>query len=99
MEGRAREREGHNPQPHWQARKVLNSGGSGEDDVEVGLFRGPKLLGVAVEPERASRVAVSPSEVIFPQLQGVYLPSVLLPSSLLNRGTGSLGSNPRSNTS
>lgn len=65
MEGRARERGGPNSQPHWQARKVLNSGGSGEDDVEVGLFRGPKLLGVAVEPERASRVAVSPSEVIF----------------------------------
>lgn len=29
-------------QPHWQARKVLNSGGSGEDDAEVGLFRGPE---------------------------------------------------------
>lgn len=29
-------------QPHWQARKVLNSGGSGENDAEVGLFRGPE---------------------------------------------------------
>lgn len=25
---------------HWQALKVLNSGGSGEDDAEVGLLRG-----------------------------------------------------------
>lgn len=56
---------GLNPQPHWQARKVLNSGGSGEDDVEVGLFRGWELSEVAMEPERASRVAASPSEVIF----------------------------------
>ena len=40
---------------------MLNSGGSGEDDVEVGLFRGP---GVSVEPEGASRLAAS-SEVIF----------------------------------
>lgn len=56
---------GVNPQPHWQARKVLNSGGSGEDDVEVGLFRGWELSEVAVEPERASRVAAFSSEVIF----------------------------------
>ena len=41
---------------------MLNSGGSGEDDVEVGLFRGP---GVSVEPEGASRLAASSSEVIF----------------------------------
>lgn len=42
---------GANPQPHWQARKVLNSGGSGKDDVEVGLFRGRELSEVKVEPE------------------------------------------------
>lgn len=53
------------PQPHWQARKVLNSGGSGEDDVEVGLFRGPELPGVSVEPEHASRVVASSSGFIF----------------------------------
>lgn len=57
--------EGPNSQPHWQARKVLNSGGSGEDDVEVGLFRGLEFSWVAAEPEQASRVAASPSEVIF----------------------------------
>lgn len=43
---------------------MLNSGGSGEDDVEVGLFRGPEFSWVAAEPEQASRVAAS-SEVIF----------------------------------
>lgn len=56
---------GPNPQRHWQARKVLNSRGSGEDDVEVGLFRGLEFPSVAAEPEQASRVAVSLSEVIF----------------------------------
>lgn len=67
MEGRVlkqRER-GPDPQPHWQALKVLNSGGSGEDDVEVGLFLGLELPGVTVEPKGAFRVAVSPSEAIF----------------------------------
>lgn len=44
---------------------MLNSGGSGEDDVEVGLFRVPELPGVAAEPEGASWVAASSSEVIF----------------------------------
>ena len=44
---------------------MLNSGGSGEDDVEVGLFRVPELPGVTAEPEGASWVAASSSEVIF----------------------------------
>lgn len=57
--------EGPDSQPHWQARKVLNSGGSGEDDVEVGLFRALEFSWVAAEPEQASRLAASPSEVIF----------------------------------
>lgn len=39
------------PLPHWQARKVLNSGSSGEDDVEVGLSRGPELQGYASRVE------------------------------------------------
>ena len=53
------------PQPHWQARKVLNSGGSGEEDVEVGLFRGPELPGVSTEPEQASSVAGSSGFIFF----------------------------------
>lgn len=44
---------------------MLNSGGSGEDDVELVLFQGPELSGVLLEPEGASTVAASSSEVIF----------------------------------
>lgn len=43
---------------------MLNSGGSGEDDVEVGLFRGPELPGVSVESEQASTVTASSSGFI-----------------------------------
>lgn len=59
-----RHREASDPRPHWQDRKVLNSGGSGEDDVEVGLFRGPELPGVSVESEQASTVTASSSGFI-----------------------------------
>lgn len=65
------------PQPHWQARKVLNSGGSGEDDVEVGLFRGPELPGVSVEPEHASRVVASSSGFIFMEMANRELSKVI----------------------
>lgn len=53
-EQRARRQRGASNRPG----NVLNSGGSGEDDVEVGLFRGP---GVSVEPEGISRLAASSS--------------------------------------
>lgn len=44
---------------------MLNSGGSGEEDVEVGLFRGPELSDVSPEPEQACRVVGSSSGFIF----------------------------------
>lgn len=56
---------------------MLNSGGSGEDDVEVGLFRGPELPGVSVESEQASTVTASSSGFIVMEMANRELSKVI----------------------